>query len=390
MFINKTYKYKLKLTKTQQSTVDSWSHTCRAIYNLALDTKTYVFKSHKISLSCYDLQKQLTELKREKGYEWIKKTPSQSLYDVIERLDKAYQKFFQGGGFPKFKKKYQYNSMTFKNTNNSLRLDGHNRIIIPKLGNIKYFWSRDIEGEIRRATITKEIDGYYISVLTKQEVDINPAEFNSESQAVGIDVGVRYFLVTSDGEFVDNPRFLKNNQSQMRILQRKLTRQMKNSSGRERTKRKIAKLHLKTKNQRKDFLHKCANDLLRSYDFIIAEKLKVRNMTKSAKGTIENPGKNVKQKSGLNRSMLDLGIGMFFEFLQYKSGWQRKTFSQVPPPYTSQTCSVCSFVDAKNRNREKFLCLKCGHEQNADWNASNNIKREGISHFCKREALACA
>jgi len=219
--INKTYKYKLKLTKTQQNTVDSWLHTCRAIYNLALDTKIYAYRSNKISLSYYDLIKQLTELKREKGYEWVKEVPSQSLQDVLERLDKAYQTFFRRGGFPKFSKKSKYRSITLKNNNNSLRKDGHNRITLPKLGSIKYFWSREIEGEIRRATIIKEVDGYYISVLTKQEIDVNPIEFNSENQAIGIDVGVKYFLVSSDGEFVENPQFLQSHKKQMRILQRK-------------------------------------------------------------------------------------------------------------------------------------------------------------------------
>jgi len=114
-------------------------------------------------------------------------------------------------------------------------------------------------------------------------------------------------------------------------------------------------------------------------------------MTKSAKGTVDNPGKCVKQKSGLNRSMLDLGLGMFFGIISYKSEWQGKMFVQVPPQYTSQKCSACGYVDKENRKtQESFLCVRCGHKQNADHNASNNILREGISHFHKREPLGCA
>jgi putative transposase len=126
-------------------------------------------------------------------------------------------------------------------------------------------------------------------------------------------------------------------------------------------------------------------------DFIAAEKLQLKNMTKSAKGTIEEPGTNVKQKSGLNRSMLDLGIGIFFDIIRYKSGWQGKMFVQVPPQNTSNTCNICGYSDKNNRKTQsEFICLKCGHSENADFNASENIKGKGIPFFRQREALACA
>jgi len=385
--ISKTYKQKLKLTRSQEATIDSWLHTCRAIYNLALDTKIYAYKSAHQSLSNFDLQKQLTELKAEEEFKWIKEVPSQSLQSVIERMDFAYQSFFRGGGFPKFKRRDNYNSITFK----SIKANGLDRIVLPKLGSVKFFWSREILGDLKRATITKEINGYYISILTSQEINIKPIEFYNENQVIGIDVGVNYFVVSSDGEFVDNPRFMQNNRRKMRILQRGLARQVKKSNKWYKTKDKIAKLHLKTKSQRKDFLHKTANSFIKHYDFISAEKLQVKNMTKSTKGTMENPGKNVKQKSGLNRSLLDVGFGMFFDLLKYKSVWNGKIFIQISPQYTSQKCSVCGHIDKENRKTQsKFLCVKCGHQQNADYNAAENIKREGISRFRQREAVACA
>lgn len=388
MKINKTYKYKLKLTSSQEDCVISWLHTCRAIYNLSLETRVHAYKSIKKNLSSYDLQKQLTELKGEDGYEWIKKVPSQSLQNVIERMDSAYKSFFRGGGFPKFKNRYSYSSITLK----SIKLDENtNNFVLPKLGNVKVFWSREPKGMLKRATITKENNSFFISILTEQDVNINPIEYHSDKQAVGIDMGVKHFVVSSDGEYVDNPQFVKKHKSQLRILQRKLERQNKGSHNWQKTKNRITNLHLKTRRQRLDFLHKTANLFLNPYDFILAEKLQIKNMTKSAKGTIEEPGKNIKQKSGLNRSLLDLGIGMFFGILQYKSQWQGKTFFQVPPQYTSQKCSICGYIDKENRKTQsEFLCIKCGHEQNADENASNNILREGISHFCQREVLACA
>lgn len=386
MEIAKTYKYKLKLTKTQENVVQEWIHTCRAVYNLALETKIYAYRSHRISLSCCDLQKQVTELRSCVDFSWIKAVPSDSLQDVIERMDNAYKKFFSGGGFPRFARKGEYRSITFK----SVRMDGHNRFFLPKIGSVKFFDSRIPEGELRRATITKEIDGYYISVLTKQKVDIKPAEFRNDSQVVGIDTGVTFFLVTSDGEFVENPRFLKTQQKQMRILQRGLARKKKDSANYNEQKNRIAKLHNKIKNQRLDFLHKTANKVL-EYDFIAAEKLQIKNMTKSAKGTKEEPGKNVKQKSGLNRSMLDLGLGIFYDIVRYKSLWQGKMFVQVPPQNTSNTCAICGYSDKNNRKTQsEFVCLKCGHSENADYNASENIKGEGIPFFRQRETLVCA
>jgi putative transposase len=385
MQVIKTYKYKLKLSKVQEESVREWIHTCRAVYNLALDTKIYAYKSNKKNLSCYDLQKQVTDLK--KDYEWIKAVPSQSLQDVIERMDGAYKKFFSGGGFPRFARKDRYHSITFK----SVKVDGGYRVALPKLGTVKFFGTRLPEGELKQAIITKEINGHFISITAKKEVnDIKLKEFHSENQVIGIDVGVSFFYVTSDGEYVDNPRFLKTQQKQMRILQRALARKKKNSTNYRDMQKRIAKLHNKVRCQRLDFLHKTANNIL-AYDFIAAEKLQLKNMTKSAKGTIEEPGTNVKQKSGLNRSMLDLGIGIFFDIIRYKAKYQGKMFVQVPPQNTSNTCAICGYSHKDNRKTQsEFVCLKCGHSENADFNASENIKGKGIPFFRQREALACA
>ncbi len=385
MELIKTYKYKLKLNKTQEKTVQGWIHTCRAVYNLALDTKIYAYKSNKKSLSCYDLQKQVTEMRSCGEFDWIKTVPSQSLQDVIERMDKAYKGFFSGGGFPKFARRDGYRSITFK----AVELEKGDRFVLPKLGSVKFFCSRVPKGTLLRATITKEINGYFISVLTKEEVDVKPKLFYDENQVVGIDVGVTYFLVSSDGEFVENPRFLKQQQKQMRILQRGLERKTKGSVNRDKQKKRIAKLHNKIRCQRLDFLHKLANQVL-FYDFIVAEKLQLKNMTKSAKGTVDEPGKHVQQKSGLNRSMLDLGLGMFFDIIRYKSLWMGKEFVQVNPRNTSNTCEICGYSHRDNRKTQsEFLCLSCGHSENADFNASKIIKREGIPLFRQREALAC-
>ena len=176
----------------------------------------------------------------------------------------------------------------------------------------------------------------------------------------------------------------------MSILQRSLARKKKNSANYKDAQRRIAKLHNKIVRQRLDFLHKAANNVL-LYDFIAAEKLQLKNMTKSAKGTIEEPGVNVKQKSRLNRSMLDLGLGIFFNIIRYKAKYQGKMFVQVPPQNTSNTCAVCGYSHKENRETQsQFVCLSCGHAENADENASKNIKGKGIPVFRQRETLVCA
>jgi len=416
MTISKTYKYKLKLSKIQEGTLIGWIHTCRAVYNLALETKVNAFRTNHVSLSKFDLMKQLTECRGE--FDWIKSAPSQSLQDVIERMDGAYQKFFKNKkdglvlrwkaeylekqrkkgreinlgkfhsiGKPKFQSKDDYNSITFK----EIKQVSDYVFKLPKINNVTIFKDRQPEGILKRAIIKKEIDGFYLSVITDQEIETTIIKLIDDSQVVGIDVGVSNFYVSSDGEFVDNPKFTKEYSKKLRIEQRSLERKVKDSNSWERQKKKLAKLYMKIRRSRLDFLHKTANNLINGNDIIIVEDLKLKNMTKSSKGGDVVHGKNVKAKSGLNRVILDVGVGIFFEIIEYKSEWQGKQFIKVSPQYTSQTCSECGDISKDNRkSQSKFVCTKCGFIEHADKNASNNIKSKGIALCRQREALACA
>ena len=368
-YIIKTYKFKLKLTNNQRNRIDNWIDACRNVYNLAHETKINAYDSHRVTLSCFDLIKQLPVLK--KGISRLEDVPAESLQDVIERLDKSYQNFFKGRGFPKFINKEGYNSITFK----SIKINTHNRVKLPKIGSVKYFNSQEIKGELRRATITRENNNYYISVLTKQKTSDLPYLCDSQTE-IGLDMGIAYFLVTSDGEYINNPRFLEKSLKQLRIEQRSLARKTQGSSNYYKQKEVIGRLYNKIKNQRKDFLDKLSTKLALENSLIAVEKLSVDGMVKN---------KNI------SLAISDVSWGMFFEKLKYKTDWYGGSIERVSPAFTSQTCSACGYVDKKNRlTQSDFKCIKCGHKENADLNASKNILDRALSNLREREALVCA
>jgi putative transposase len=360
MKIIKTYRYKLKLTKTQQKRIDNWIGTCRYIYNVALEVKIWAYKTVGESPSCYDLQKQITDVR--KDFDWVKDVPLKSLEDVMERLDKAYKTFFKGGGFPKWAKKDGYRSITFKTVKYK---DG--RFVLPKIGAVKYFNSREIKGELRRATITKEFDGYYISVMTRQERETIPVH---ESQ-VGIDMGIAFFASLSDGTQIDNPRFTKEYERRLRIEQRSLSRKQKGSKSWYIQKRNVSKIQAKIARCRRDFLHKESTVLINRYGLIAIEDLKVKNMIGF---------------SYLSKSITDVGWSLFRKMLEYKGDWYGVEIVAVDPKYTSQTCSNCGAVDKKSRvSQSKYVCTECGYESNADINAAKEILKRGRAMSRGRE-----
>jgi len=363
----KTYKYRLKLSKEQEETIDRYINTSRAVYNLALETKIYAYKSRKVSLSKFDLMKQLTDCKKE--FKWMKEVPANTLQAVIERMDLAYQSFFRGGGFPKFAKKDRYNSILFKQVK---QVDNY-IFKLPKLGTVTIFKDRQPKGELRNATITKVNSKYYISVVTKQEVE--ELSIPNDSQ-VGIDMGISFFATLSTGKQIENPRHTLRYAKRLRVESRSLARKKKGSNSRAKQRLKVAKLHEKIRNVRKDFLHKQSKSIVDEFGFIAVEDLKVKNMVRFGY---------------LSKDIYDASWSEFFNQLSYKSEWNGNTFIKVDPKYTSQTCFDCGTVDKKSRaSQSKFICTSCGVESNADINASNNILSRGTAFIRQREALVCA
>ena len=366
MNLIKTYKYKLKLSKGQSKNIDSMIGTCRFVYNLALETKIHAYRSFGVSLSKFDLMKQLPELKE---YEWIKNVPSQSLQNVIERMNFAYQSFFKGGGFPKWAKKDQYNSILFKSVSKTEK-----GFKLPKIGEVKIFKDRPALGELKTATIIKEHNQYFICITA--EIESENLYPTNENQVVGIDMGITYFLTDSDGCFVKNPRHTKKYERQLRVENRSLARKKKGSKSRQKQKIRVSKLHAKIANVRKDFLHKTSIQYVKENSLIVCENLKVKNMVKFG---------------NLSKHISDASWSNFFAMLKYKCDLYEKNFIQIDPKYTSQKCSNCGHTEKENRlTQSRFVCLSCGHKQNADVNAANNIKSEGIALIRQRGTLVRA
>ena len=357
-----TYKRKLILTKNQQSRIDSWLGACRVVYNLGLEIRISAYRNKQESVHKFELMKQLATIK---DIDWIADVPSGSLQNVIERLDNSYKKFFKGGGFPKWANKRKYKSILLK----SAYVIG-NEVKLPKIGYLRMFKDGEIKGEIKTATIIKEVTGYFICITTDAIKDIQNKD---ENQVVGLDMGVSYLYVDSNGQFVNNPKHFKKYEKQLRTENRSLARKKKGSNCWKKQAKKLALLHHRIANVRKDYLHKESTKIAKENHTVILEDLNVKGMSRN---------------KNLSKQILDCGWATFRTMLEYKTN-----VIAVNPKYTSQTCNSCGQKDSKSRlSQSEFVCTGCGHISNADFNAAKNIKKlgEGIALNRQREVLVCA
>ena len=350
----KTYKFKLKLTKKQETTCESWINACRSLYNLALNERIMVYEMRKKSVSKYDQYNQLPELKNQ--FPWFKEVYSDTIQEVLDRLEKTYQNFFRGGGFPKYSKKGEYNSFTFKR---SFKVN-KKTIKLPKIGEVKYYNSRSIVGIPKTATIIREDNQWFICITAEYETPFETIEIDNQNP-IGCDMGGVRFLALSNSTFIDSPEFLKPFENDLRVLQRKLSRQKKGSNSREKTKQKIRKIYKKISNRRLDFLHKVSTNLSDDYSAVYIEDLKLQKMQQNG-------------FSNINKMMSDKCFGNFKLLLSYKLKERGKHLGLVNPAYTSQTCNACGTVDKKSRiSQAEFVCTSCGNIDLADINASKII-----------------
>jgi len=387
MIISKSFKYKLRLTKEQKSFCDQTAGSCRYVWNKGLALKKELWEKKKQKLSRFDLDKLLREWK--KGLDWLSLPPSQSLQQTNKDLDQAFKNFFRGRGYPKFKKKGIHDSFRLPQGITLMEQLSKKvgQVRLPKLGIVRFTKSKELEGRIRHVTISKKCGEWYIASSCEVNRHI-PKEITQS--AIGIDRGIKTFAQCSDGITIQGVSPLKGSLKKLAKLQRKLSKKKIFSSNWRKTKQKIEKLHYHISNVRKDFLHKTSTQLSKSHGLIVMEDLKVGNMSKSSKGTKENPGKNVKAKSGLNRSILDQGWYTFQNLLSYKLNWRGGRLILISPKNTSLKCRICGHIAKDNRAvLEEFQCVNCGHTENADLNASINILAEGHSVIaCGVEALA--
>jgi len=278
---------------------------------------------------------------------------------------------------PRFKRKSDgCDSIRLVQFDKYCRVEG-NRVKLPNgIGLVKFRKSQDIIGTIKNVTISKKSGHWYVSFGTERELDENPR--HPATSAIGLDMGISKLLTTSNGQYIKPKNSFKTNQLKLAKLQRGLAKKVKFSENWKKQNRKIQKLHSHIANIRHDYLHKITTRISKNHAMIACEDLKVANMSKSASGSVENKGRHVKAKSGLNKSILDQGWGMMVDMLEYKQHWQGGLLIKVNPRYTSQTCSECQHIAVDNRQTQsKFECVKCMYVANADFNAARNILAAG-------------
>jgi putative transposase len=287
-------------------------------------------------------------------------------------LEKSYINFFEGrADFPQFKKKGKSESFRFPQIKPEALDEANSRIKLSSLGWVKYRKSQAVVGSMRNITVSRKAGHWYMSVQVEYEVE---KPVHTATTSIGIDVGIVHFATDSNGNHIAPVNALKKNLRKLKRFQKQLSRQTKFGRNWHKTKSKVEKLHNHIANIRKDFLHKTSTEISNNHAMIAIEDLKVSNMSASASGTIQNPGKNVKAKSGLNRSILDQGWFEFRRQLEYKQDWKGGMLVAVPPQNTSRSCPCCGFTAKDNRQTQSvFKCLACGQSVNADVVGAQNI-----------------
>lgn len=336
---------------------------------------------------------QNSQIKLLNEIEWIADVPYSCRQESVRNLNRAFINFFtrvkndqkvpaskkNPYGYPTFHSRVRHNSISFKPgevkiVQNSKKAGGdsyYGRLKIQKIDSeINFLQDQPIDGKIKGSTISMKNKKWYVSFTIKREVP----EPMANKQKVGIDRGITISLALSNGASINYNSPGKNLDSKIKKFQRKAARQVEKSGRWKNTKLRISRLKEKQKNQRLDILHKASNDITNEFGTVVIEDLKIKNMSSSARGDAENPGKNVKTKSRLNRSILEQSWGELARQLDYKLKWKGGKLHRVKPEHTSQTCLNCGFVSSENRKKqEKFRCQKCGFTENADINAAKVI-----------------
>lgn len=359
----KAYKYRIYPNKKQEELIHKTFGCCRFVYNHYLAMKIEKYEKNKESFNFYQCSKNLTTLKIE--LEWLREVDSQALISALKNLDTAYLNFFRKQcGYPKFKsKKTNRFSYESKCINGSVAYEGKH-IKLPKLGLVKTKNNLIPKGRILNATISQEPSGKYYVSLCCTDVEVQKYDFTGNQ--VGIDLGVRNFATMSNGEVVENPKFLEKSLTKLAKLQRELSRKSRGGSNYEKARIKVAKLQEHIANQRKDFLHKISADIVESNDIICLETLQVENMLK-------NPM--------FARNLVDVSWSEFVRQLEYKAKWHTKELVKIDTFFpSSQICNVCGYQNEKTKNVgvRRWRCPKCNTSHDRDLNAAINILNEGL------------
>ena len=372
----KAYKLRIYPTDSQRELIEKTFGCTRYIYNNFLAERKNKYEESKTKVHVYEQLHELTDLKREK--EWLREIDSCALQACVYNLDDAFQKFFRGNGYPKFRAKGVHESFRTNNTLNtykdkkyeSIRIDFNKRIItLPKLKEVKfrgYRTTKEIVGKIKSATISKDGNKYFVSILV--EVPFTKYSINPTS-IVGLDLGIKNFIVTSNGEKLKNE--VKINEKRLKGLQKWLSRCKPGSKNRYKVKLKMQRLYLKIRNARKHMIYKLANNILKENDIVSIENLDVKSMYQVHK---------------IAKHLKNLPISEFIRVLKYKSNWLGKKVIEINKYYpSSQCCNRCDYKneEVKDLSVRKWTCPKCGMIHDRDINASINIMFEGLKIYMK-------
>ncbi len=356
------YKYRLYPNRAQRELIKKHIGSCRFVYNLALEVKNTAYISQRVSLSCIDLINQLPELKKE--CEWLKEVDSQALQQSVVNLDKAFTQFFKKAAqFPNYKSKHKGNQSFRSPHGSGIKIEG-NKVSLPKFKEgIKIVRERTFKGDIKSATISCTSTGkYFISILVDTKLKEPKKNLVKEKTAIGVDLGIKSFIVTSDGQKFDNPKYLKVSLERLKVLQRRVSRKKKGSTNRKKAIKILAILHEKVANQRRDFLHKLSTELVKNHDTICMEDLAVKNMVKNHR---------------LAQAISDAGWGMFEQFITYKCEWYGKNKLTIPTfEPSTKVCNKCGAINHTLTLADReWTCAMCNSLHDRDTNAAIVIKK---------------
>jgi putative transposase len=365
-------------TDEQKILLNKHFGSVRWTYNYFLNQRKTEYLNNKKSLNYYDQAKELTQIKKQEDKKWLKEINSQTLQFSLNCLDTAYDGFFKKRTqFPKFKSRKSKNSFTIPQFV-SVKKD---KLIIPKFREgIEMIMERKIKGTIKHCSISKTSTGkYFVSILT--EMEYTPV--SKTGLSVGIDLGLKDFLVLSNGTKIKNHRFLKHYQHQLKLNQQSLSRKTKQSNRYEQQRIKVARIYEKITNSRQDLIQKTTTNLIKNFDIIYLEDLNIKGMSHRCKAKQDENGKYLPNgqsaKSGLNKSILDASWGTFIDILEYKASWNDKQIIHIDRFFpSSKTCNKCGWINNGLTLKDRtWICPKCGEKHDRDFNAATNILNEG-------------
>ena len=359
----KSYKYKLKPSEEQIVLLNKHFGSVRFAYNFFLNERKKEYETNKNTINYYDNAKSLTELKKQEDYSWLNEINSQSLQDSLKNLETAYKNFFRfKKGFPKFKSKHIRNSFCVPQF---VKLD-NGKLKIPKFKEpISLILSRTFTGTIKQCTISKTpTNEYFVSILVETTHSVVP----KTGKSIGIDLGIKDFVITSEGYKYKNNRYTKTYAKKLKENQQHLSRKTKGSNRYQKQKLKVATIYKKITNSRLDNLHKVSTELIKKYDLIVLEDLNIKGMIKNHK---------------LSKHIADVSWSKFIELLTYKAEWSDKKIVKVDRFFpSSKTCNCCGYINQNLKlDMREWTCPSCNSKLDRDLNASINILNEGYKQI---------